>query len=210
MKRKFKLALFDWDGTLVNSRKALYACSSQIIRSLGGTPLLEEQFFREADSKLSHYQKSGVPETITRDELNAIWGETFGQFAHMVTLREGVAETLAFLRDCDMRIIIVSANVSEVIAPSLAANGIAGLVESMYCGACGKISELRQALADLRCHRSEAFYLDDTHEGVSAANAVGVTSIAIEGGFHDRERLLEANPDHVIASLPELPRVLGL
>jgi pyrophosphatase PpaX len=69
---------------------------------------------------------------------------------------------------------------------------------------------LLRALAQLEAPANGAAYVGDSPFDIQAAKAGGLTAIAATWGrIHDRERLEQEEPDHIVETSEELHGVLG-
>ena len=57
---------------------------------------------------------------------------------------------------------------------------------------------------------AEAVYVGDSPEDIAMARAAGVFSIAVAGGYPNRESLLAARPDRFAASLYEVEELIDV
>ncbi len=206
----WKLAVFDWDGTLVDSREIAYRATCDIFRHYGvEEPPSREAYFRDQISDfIPFYHRHGIPASVNRNELNGLWRRLFFAESNHPPLREGTLDMLRACREAGLRTAIVSGNIPEVIQACSGLLGLGGLIDHVHANANGKTEELRAVLAHFGIGPEEAFYLDDTAEGLLAASRAGMAAIGIEGGFNLREHLETANPDHIIAEPAGLPALL--
>jgi phosphoglycolate phosphatase-like HAD superfamily hydrolase len=107
-----------------------------------------------------------------------------------------------------MSIAIVSSNARSVITEGLAQFGLSDLIDHIEADACGKVQELQRVLHVFNVAPVDAFYVDDTFEGVNAACSIGITAIGIEGGWGKPERLLQAGATWCVQSHDEISRAL--
>ena len=71
-----------------------------------------------------------------------------------------------------------------------------------------KVDVLRHAVSRCRPTARRAIMIGD-HEGdVTAAHALGLSSIAVRYGYGDPVSLARAGPTHIVASVAELARLL--
>jgi len=202
---KRSLAIFDWDGTLVDSPRWAHHAMCAVFNNYQVEPPSLEVFLEGISSDfLIFYRKHGIPNTATRKDLNAIWEKYLLDHSDDFTLRDGALEALVYCRDVGMKTAIVSGTSPGVIAHGIERFGIGDLIGQVEANACGKVKELQRVLLNFNISPDEAVYVDDTHEGVNAAKTVGMTAIGITGGFELPQRLLQAEPDHLIDSLYDL------
>ncbi len=204
----FKLAAFDWDGTLVDSRQLGYHCSCIMFsrHNLVAPPF---EKYIEAVDYMEFYYRHGIPRSVRREELNAIWDEGFRDRSELIDLRPMARELLAACRSRSMRTAILSGNTENTVGHGISLFGLSPLVDRWKAAAHNKVSGLLEMAAHFRVRTEEVFYLDDTREGLLAAKKAGATAIGILGGFQSEERIREARPHHCVASLEEVIALLG-
>jgi phosphoglycolate phosphatase len=203
------LAIFDWDGTLVDSPSWAHQAMCAVFNYYGVEPPTLEIFLTEISSDfLLFYRSHGIPESATRQDLNVIWEQYLTEHPDGFMMRDGAKEALAFCHDAGMKTAIVSGTSPGTIAQGIERFALTGLIDHVEANACGKVGELQLVLARFTTNPHGAVYVDDTLEGVKAAKSLGITAIGITGGFELPERLLKANPDHLITTLFDLPQLL--
>lgn len=204
----WKLAAFDWDGTLVDTAHVAYQAMQTVFTHYNAAAPSKEDFFRNITSGglENFYHERGIPRFVTRKELNDHWKKYFGKQKGQdgIVMRDGARELLHACRNSGIKVSIVSGSVRNVIEASLTTLGIAGLIDHLEADAHGKVDELRRVIKHFSFEPKEVVYVDDMFEGISAAKNVGAAAIGIRGGFGADGHLREAAPDHLIASLHEL------
>ncbi len=210
----WKLVAFDWDGTLVDTMQIAYQAMRTVFGHYRLEPPSKDVFLENITSggMLAFYHERGVPRSATRQDLNAIWQRHFNDPKHhsQLLLREGAREALAACRDMGAKVSIVSGSTHGIITTGIERFGISDFIDHVEADASGKVDELRRVISHFSVDPNEMVYVDDTYEGLAAAKEVGISAIGILGGFSPRERLLEANPDRLIASLNDLLPLFGI
>jgi phosphoglycolate phosphatase-like HAD superfamily hydrolase len=197
------LVMFDWDGTLADSVRWSYRGVCAIFRHWGVAPPSCDIFFEKVTSDIiSVYHRHGIPKNVTREELNAVWNKHLQENLDGFMLREGARDVLQFCHQNGMKTAIVSANTEAVITRGIERFGIGLLIDHVTWGAYDKARKLKEVRERFGAER--AFYVDDTHEGITAAKSAGVIAIAITGGFELLSNIALAEPDHTICALGEL------
>ena len=102
------------------------------------------------------------------------------------------------------------------IERDLAALGVAALFDTVVCSEDAAHRKphpaaLHLALDRLRIAPARAAYVGDSPEDVEMARSAGVHSVAIPGGFPNREELMEADADLFARDLVDaVERLLGI
>jgi beta-phosphoglucomutase-like phosphatase (HAD superfamily) len=204
-----QLVLFDWDGTLVDTRECAYGGVCAIFDHYGiPVPSIECYLGEVGSDYMAFYHKYGIPSTVTHEDLNKIWNAFLVNRGTVPKLRKGA---LQVLRACKARFVrtgIVSSNTDVVVQEGIKLLSLSSLIDCVQADALNKVQKLQQAMDFLRVSHRDALYVDDTYEGVHAARLLGMKAMGITGGFNLRERILEAHPHCLISELDELIRFL--
>ena len=202
---KWKLIVFDWDGTLLDNAKDAYGGGCYIFNHYNIKPPPAPVFWENITTEfLPFYHQHGIPPDATRDILNDLWTTYWTEKKKELSLRIGAREVLNYCRQQGIGVAIVSGSTMHAIKEGLDQLSVGDLVQHIEASARGKTGELKKVLDIFSVEAIEAMYVDDTYEGVQAARMVGVTAVGIAGGFNSKERIVEANPNYLIFSLDQL------
>ena len=72
-----------------------------------------------------------------------------------------------------------------------------------------KAELIRDYLARHTREAAGSWMVGDTEADVLAGRLVGLRTVAVLSGIRDRDLLLRANPDHLVADIRELPLLVG-
>lgn len=209
----WSVAIFDWDGTLVDSIDLSYKVVCRQFSGFNLKPPSREVYLDASLSNPSNfeafYKAHGVPETSTHGELSTLWGQYFAEHAAELKPRAGAIETLRMCRAFGMRTAIVSANLRSIIDDGLERMGISHLIDHIEAEASGKVKELRRVLDIFAVEPDQAVYVDDMFEGVRAARTVGIPCVALEGGFGKPEHIRQAQPTFTARTHEDVRRILA-
>ncbi len=67
-----------------------------------------------------------------------------------------------------------------------------------------KTHKFRKVLNELNLKENECIFITDTLGDILEANEVGIPTIAVDFGYHERERLEKGNPLNIVSSFEEL------
>jgi phosphoglycolate phosphatase-like HAD superfamily hydrolase len=95
--------------------------------------------------------------------------------------------------------VIVSSSIDDVTT-HLERSGVLHLFELIDVGIPHKQEKLREIASRFGTKKNEAFYLDDTADGVQCAKEAGIAAFGFTQGFNLEERIREAKPHHVVHS----------
>jgi HAD superfamily hydrolase (TIGR01509 family) len=176
-------ALFDWDGTIVDTLPLIYRANVIVLRELGIE--LTPEWFRDRytpDWRAS-YRELGVPEDRW-DEVAARWSDEMRK--RRPKALPWVRGALRRLAHRGIRLGLVTASTRSVVEPNLARLRLDGTFETAYFSddvANGKPhpEALLRALDDLGVAAADSVYVGDTTVDLEMAAAAGAPFIAIAG-----------------------------
>jgi HAD superfamily hydrolase (TIGR01509 family) len=198
-----RAVLFDWDGTLVNTAEASFRCYEKLFGSYGIA--FDRDAFRRTYSPNWHltYSALGLAEERWA-EADQRW---LGHYCEEeVVLIEGAREALQRVRAAGLRAGLVTSGDRLRVSRELRDLGVADLFEALVCAEDTVRRKphpepLLLALERMRLGPSDAVYVGDSPEDVQMAQAAGVRTVGIPGGFPNREALEASRPDVLAESL---------
>ena len=164
----------------------------------GSCPVLTENSFREEITLhyADFFEKYGVPKN-RKAEGDAIRKEYFRKHANGDLLFTGVKEAISELfRHMDLG--IVSGDVQGFVSERLEHLGILQFFDTVHDGVSEKMDIFKKILHAYELAPYTVFYVDDGPEGIEAANALGIFSIAFvhNKSYCHEKRILAAKPDY--------------
>lgn len=192
---------FDLDQTLVDSRPRIEAALRGAFGRLGG-PV----------SAVSIDGLMGLP---LEDTVRALWPEA--DLEALVPVYRalydgspdgtrplpGAASALAAVRRLAGRNIVVSAKFPAAVRAAVHEAGLADLVDDTHGGL------FAHAKAEVLTAAGASIYVGDSLADMAAALAAGARPVGVATGSADRQQLLEAGADVVLADLTEFENWLG-
>lgn len=204
---KFKLGIFDWNGTLLDDLNLVYGSVTAIFKYYNLKPP-ELATYREKITAqfMNFYYGEGIPKTATGDDLNKIRKEYFEKHKDEVMLNKNALATLKKLKTMSMKTAIVSGEMAGYLQKRLKQFEISHLFDKVCDGAYDKEKALTQTLYYFRVKPEESFYVDDTEDGIKAAKKVGIKTFGFihPNSYHSPERILSAEPNYPIYSLDKI------
>ncbi|MFN8216350.1 MAG: HAD family hydrolase [Solirubrobacterales bacterium] len=215
--RGVEAVVFDWDGTLVDSKRALVASFRETTAEVIGEPFptAEEDVERivqvrgqEAFEEIA----GGDPELYERIE------EVFHRVyvAQQATIEPfpEVLATLARLRAAGLRLGVATSKARRRLDLEAERTGIGALLDASVSGdevALGKPDPeaVTAAIAALGAAPARTLYVGDGPNDVLAGRDAGAITVAVTFGFHPEEARA-ARPDHVVDSFAELLPLAGV
>lgn len=210
MPNTYRLAIFDFDGTLADSFPFFVSTFNQLAarhRFSGIAPCDIPQLRRYSARQLMRHV--GMPAwkmPFVANSFRALMEENQAGIA----LFDGVGELLQELTQQGVTLAVVSsnsrANVERILGP-----GHAQLIHFFECGASifGKAAPLRRVLRKSGIPASEAIYIGDQATDLEAARKARLACGAVAWGYGDIDALRAYSPDlefHAVAEIGQVAK----
>lgn len=208
-----KLIIFDFDGTLVDSRKLIWESHRIIFDRFGLACPSQEQSLALIGMSLELVlaQLAGPEAPIAKmveayRHLLPVLRED-AAFAEMPF--DGAADLVAMLATrADARLAIATGHVSHAIEPALAKLGwrdfFCNLQTADKAPSKPHPGMLLQALHETGTDARDAVMIGDTAFDMQMAASAGIESIGVSWGYHRAERLHAAGAGYVVENMREL------
>ncbi len=185
---KFKGAIFDLDGTLLDSMPIWNGIGEKYLLSKGIAPQENlSKRFREMDllQAAEYYRdRYGVTDG-TQEIIHGIEGLIEHFYREEVTAKVGVKEFLERLKAANVRMCVATANSRELAIAALKRCGLCDYFEAIFttndmeCGKnCPAIYD--KALAFLGLQKSEVIVFEDALHAIETAAKAGYTVAAVQ------------------------------
>ncbi|HWN11166.1 MAG TPA: HAD hydrolase-like protein [Pyrinomonadaceae bacterium] len=202
---RYKLAIFDFDGTLADSFTWFLSVINEVADTYNFRRIKEQELvdLRSFDAKkmLEHV---GIPmwkmpllQRYVRKRMTSDIGR--------IALFPGIAGLLQGLREEGIALAIVTSNsfinVREVLGRQ---NEL--LIQHYACGApiLGKRAKLRKVLHTSGVHPSKAIFIGDEIRDLHAARGEGIDFGAVSWGVNSAQSLTEHSPEEMFSSIDEI------
>ncbi len=201
---ELKLAVFDWNGTTIDDLPLVYGSVKEIFR-IYGIPAPPLESYREEITAdfMKFYENHGLT-GATKEDLNAIRKRYLAEHGHAAKLHPGAKELIELCKRIGLQTAIVSAEIADVLDKRVTEFGLFPFIDRITGGAYDKPAALIETLDFFGVAAENAFYLDDTFDGLMAAKAVGLNTIGFCNGYNSRKRIMYAEPDFPNADFPEV------
>ena len=212
----FEAVIFDWDGTLADTRKAIVISFQKALKEINlevPTQYIERRIgigasetFREILSAANRrVDEKVVKQLVERKSKVQI------QLASEVALFEGAQELLEELRG-KVKVGLASMNNRSVIMHLLQINGLADCFDVVLTVEAVSQSKpdpeiFLKTASQLHASPEKSVVVEDSLFGVQAAKAANMGCIAVTTGVYTKQELEVEKPDLVVKTLRD-PQIL--
>ena len=206
----YRLAIFDFDGTLADSFPFFVSVFNRIA---------DEHGFSRVDAEQAQQLRHHDTRTIMRQVGMPAWKLPLASRSFIGLMRDnaariplfdGIREALHTLDRAGVRLAIVSSN-SEQNVRLVLGPVMGGLFQQYECGMSvfGKAARIRKVVKRAAVAPAHALYVGDQAMDAQAARKVGVAFGAVSWGYAPIEALRRVGPEHEFGAPGELLRIAG-
>jgi phosphoglycolate phosphatase len=208
-----KLVIFDFDGTLVDSRKLITESNRVVFGQFGFAVPSEEESFSLVGMSLELVLMQLAGPDAPVEKMVAAYQHALpllrADAAYAEVPFDGAADLLAALAERgDVRLGIATSHVFHTIAPALERFGWQGLFCTVQTADKAPSKPhpgmILQALSEAVVKAEDAIMVGDTSYDIEMARAADVRGVAVSWGYHRPDRLLAAGASSVVNSMSEL------
>jgi len=206
---KYRLAIFDFDGTLADSLPWFRSVFNGVAQRYGFRTLDDAEFEKlRGVGNREIIRRLGVPlwkMPMIAAHMRRMMADDIGG----IPLFDGAAEMLHDLKDSGMRLAVVSSNSEENVRRVLGAEN-AGLIDHYSCGASifGKPPKFRQVLRRSGVPAHKSICIGDEVRDAEAARSLGIPFAAVSWGYAKPELLEALEPDRMFTSIGEIAEAI--
>lgn len=207
-----KGAIFDLDGTLVNSMKVWENADYALAEKYGFEP--DQEYwdrvttcsFLEGAAYITERFKLGKTAQEIADELYAV---ALDYYKHEIGLKKGADVLLKKLKADGFKIAIATSNVEEMTYAVLKANNIFEYIDAYaYCDSVGKNKSFPNvytaAAKALGLTPDECYVFEDVPYALEGAKKAGAETIGVYDSYSaDKEEEMRTKADRYIMSLED-------
>ncbi|MBX9651623.1 MAG: HAD-IA family hydrolase [Xanthobacteraceae bacterium] len=206
---RYRLAIFDFDGTLADSLPWFRASFQDMIARFDLAPVgadeiegLRMMTGRQIMARLNvpMWRLPAIVSDMRKRKLAA---------AGEISLFDGVGEMLSALQHSDIKVAIVSSDSEESVRRVL--GPMASLISRFDCGAAvfGKHRKFRRVARRLGAKPAHTICIGDELRDIEAARTAGMDSGAVSWGYAFPAALQAAGPTHFFDSMAEITHRLA-
>ena len=204
-----RLAIFDCDGTLVDSQHNICLAMERCFVAAGLAPPTRERTRTVVGLSLVEAMRAMLPDAEPDDhvELAERYKRAFQQMRADgladEPLYDGVADLIDGLEAEGWLLGIATGKSDRGVALCLEHHGLAGRFVTNQTAdrhpSKPHPSMIGQAMADAGAAPETSLMIGDTSYDMAMARAAGVTAVGVAWGYHDADELLRAGAQHVAA-----------
>jgi phosphoglycolate phosphatase len=206
---RYRLAIFDFDGTLADSLPWFRASFQDMIARFDLAPVGDDEMeglralsARQIMARLRvpMWRLPAIAQDMRKRKLAA---------ANEISLFDGVEGMLSELQRLDIKAAIVSSDGEESVRRVLGTT--ADLISRFDCGAAifGKYRKFHRAARHFRTSPAGTICIGDELRDIEAARAAGMDSGAVAWGYTFPAALQAAGPTHFFSSIAEMTHRLA-
>jgi len=211
---KYRLLVFDWDGTIIDSASTIAECIRSAAADVGLPVPTKEQASHVIGLGLHDALKHAVPDLQQErvQEFVERYREHFRASEHTMDLFGGMRELLASLHQ-ERTLGIATGKSRRGLDRSLDATGLRAYFRASRCAdethPKPHPAMLLELLGELGVSAEGALMIGDTSHDLEMARAAGVDALAVTYGAHAEDSLRSCQPRACVSSVAELSRWLN-
>jgi phosphoglycolate phosphatase len=212
----YRLLVFDWDGTLMDSEARIVSCVQSAIAKVGAAP--------RSQAEIRNIIGLGLTEavmTLFPDGDEALVGQIIAAYREGFLYRdetpspmfEGVHEVLRYLAEQGYLLAVATGKSRVGLERGLRNSGLRGVFSASRCADEARSKPhpkmMLEIMDELGVDPSRSLMIGDTEYDIRMAFSAGAGALAVSYGVHELERLLRLEPTGVIDQISDLPAWLG-
>lgn len=215
MAHPYRLIVFDFDGTLVDSQAGIVHCMGRGFAAVGLPAPPAESVRRVVGLSLElaiarllpvEAQEAVVPAAAAYREAFLAWR---ADPAFHEPLFDGVVETLERLDTPQVLLGIATGKNLRGLSASLERHGLSRRFTTLqtpdHSPSKPHPGMLKRAMDEVGCYPDETVLIGDTTFDIEMAQNAGTVSLGVSWGYHAPEELRAAGARDVLAAMAELP-----
>lgn len=213
---KYKLAVFDMDGTILNTIDDLADSLNFVLKKCGYRERTFDEVLSFVGNGLRALIQKGLPDGESDETIDAVLAEFKKYYAvhckDKTRPYDGVIELITDLRGAGCFTAVVS-NKADDAVQQLCRDYFDGLFD-FAIGERSGISRkpapdsVNEVLSKLDVDRNDAVYIGDSEIDIKTASNSGMDAIIVEWGFREREFLMENGAKTIVSTPDEVKKII--
>lgn len=209
---KYQLAVFDLDGTILNTLEDLCDSVNHALRVSGFPERTLEEIRIFVGNGIRKLIDRAVPEGTAveqADKVFSVFKEYYGEHcADKTKPYEGIPELLRELKNKGMKLAVLS-NKADYAVKILCDKYFPGIFDAAYGARDGiekkpSPSAVYGLLEELSVDKENAVYIGDSDVDIKTADNAGMDMMIVEWGFRDKRFLLQNGARNLVSSPAEI------
>ncbi len=211
---RYRLIVFDWDGTLIDSAGAIVECIQEAARDLGLAVPVRERASHVIGLGLRDSLRSAVPSLAEEQyaAFAAAYRRHFLVRQDAMVLFPGVRALLEHLRGAGRQLAVATGKSRRGLDHALELTGLKPYFTASRCAdetdPKPHPAMLLELLGELEAEPGQALMIGDTSHDLLMARSAGVDAVAVTYGAHPGDALRAFAPRACVASVGELSQWL--
>lgn len=213
---KYKLAIFDMDGTILNTIDDLAASLNAVLEKSGFPTRTMDEVISFVGDGLRTLIERGVPDGSDSETVDRVLADFKAYYAVHCADRtapyDGIIELLKNLRTNGCLTAVVS-NKADDAVQELCKKYFDGLFDYAVGERSGILRKpapdsVNEVLEKLNVSRENAVYIGDSDVDIMTARNAGMDSIIVEWGFRERDFLLKKGAKTIVSAAKEIEDIV--
>ena len=213
---KYKLAIFDLDGTILDTLEDLTDSTNHILSSNGYPIHIIDEIRSYVGNGIYMLIKRAVPKETEEKEIQRLFEQFVSYYKDHCAIKtkayEGIKELLVALKEKGIKRAVIS-NKGDFAVKILIDDYFAGLFEISVGEKQGVRKKpypdsVNEVLRELSVTKEEAVYIGDSEVDIQTAKNAGLACISVSYGFRSKEFLKENGASLIVEDVKGLYKEL--
>lgn len=212
----YKLAIFDFDGTLVDSAPGIVDCMREVVEEKGYAQAILDQWSQLIGVPLLHQMEILFPSESAQfhEDLANLYRRKYDtRVIEICPPFPGLKPMLAELNDKEIFISIATSKRRHLVEEVLVHHGLTKYF-TMIVGAQDVSNHkphpesVHVTVDSLKVDHSEVVVIGDSSFDLDMARNAGVDAIGVTTGMHTADILRKSQPKHIVSGLHEVTPII--
>lgn len=216
-----KAVVFDFNGTLLADTNACWETDNRVLKTFGGSQVslktYRDTIVIPAIDFYSIHGCNKVELTKNSESLGSVFHEFYEKRAANLRSRKNARTALRWLQESKIESVILSNHTISGINFQLERLGLKEYVAAILANSAldssmkgrNKQEKLEEYAKSSGLEKRGIIIVGDTCEEIEIGRSMGLTTVAITGGYYSAARLKKGGPDFMIGNLGELIKIVG-